>query len=69
MHMGKCAKGRFGAGAHKAMLYEIVNRLAKIKQAKHDILRVLRFILPWFGAHRACGDEVTAMSHGIFLLS
>ena len=32
MHMGLCAKGRFGVRAHNAILYEIVDRLGKHKQ-------------------------------------
>ena len=43
MHMGTCAKGRNGACAHKATLYEIVDELGKIKQALHDVLRGLYF--------------------------
>ena len=41
MHMGGCAKGRFGAGALKAILYKIVDRLGEMKQAMHDVLLAL----------------------------
>ena len=41
MHMGTCAKGRFGVCGHMAILYEIVHRPGKVKQAIHDVLRAL----------------------------
>ena len=41
MHLGTCAKGRFGACTHKAILYKIVDRLGKIKQAIHNVLCAL----------------------------
>ena len=41
LHMGTCAKGSLVASAHKAMLYQKVNRLVKIKQAIHDAIRAL----------------------------
>ena len=41
MHMGTCAKGRFGARAHKAILYKILHMLGKIKQTIRDALRAL----------------------------
>ena len=41
MHMGTCAKGRFRACAHKGLLYKIVDRLGKVKQAIHNVFRAL----------------------------
>ena len=41
MHMGKCAKGGIGVRAHKAMLYKLVDKLGKIKQAMHNVLHAL----------------------------
>ena len=41
MHMGTCAKGRIGARAYKAIMYEIVHMLGKIKQGIHDVLSAL----------------------------
>ena len=55
MHMGTCAKGRFSARARKAILYKIVERLEKIKQATQmsSVLSTLHIVLvrgsfgPW----------------------
>ena len=41
MHMGTCAKGRFGGRAHKAILYKKADRLGRIKQAIHGDLCAL----------------------------
>ena len=43
MHMGTCAKGRIGAHAYKAILYIIVDKVGKIKQAMHAVLRAIYF--------------------------
>ena len=37
MHMGTCAKGRFGTRAHKGILYKRVDGLRKVKQAIHEV--------------------------------
>ena len=47
MHMGWCAKGRFGARAHMAMSYKLVDRLGKIKQARHKVLHALYVPYPF----------------------
>ena len=43
MHMGLCAKGRFGARANKAILYRIVDRLQKSNE-----LYTMSFVLSTF---------------------
>ena len=43
-HMGTCAKGRIAARAHKAILYKIVDMLAKFRQAMHDVILALYFL-------------------------
>ena len=47
MHMGWCAKGRFGARAHEAISYELVDRLGKIKQARQKVLHALYVPYPF----------------------
>ena len=49
MHMGTSAKGRIGARAHKAILYEIVDLLVKVEPAIRDVLHApyLLYCLSW----------------------
>ena len=44
MQMGTCAKGSMGARAHKALLYEIVDMVRKMKDAIHNVPRALYLI-------------------------
>ena len=37
MHMSACAKRQFGKRAHKATLYKIEDKVAKINRAIHDV--------------------------------
>ena len=41
--MSACAKRQYGTRAHKAKLYKIEDKVVKINQAIHDVLRGLYF--------------------------
>ena len=55
MHIGTCTKSSSGALADMAILYKVVDKLGKFKQAIHHVCRALYFaycldwslILPW----------------------
>ena len=47
--MSVCAKRQYGTRAHKATLKKIVDKVAKINQAIHDVFRGLYFTY-WFGS-------------------
>ena len=41
--MSACAKRQYGTRAHKATLYKMGDKVVKINQAIHDVLRGLYF--------------------------
>ena len=65
--MSACAKRQYGTRAHKAKLYKLEDKVLKINEANHHVLRGLYFTYCiWFEAQLPIGLEYEPRGFGDF---